>query len=564
MTHGNTMTTKRKRRTSPILRLFPSLTDIAFVMPLAFIFAKQDGAKTLLSDGDTGWHIRTGDWILANGAAPRQDIFSFTMPGQEWFAWEWLWDALFAWLHSLGGLEAVVLASQLVICLTCALLYRLVQRRAGNVLIAIAVTLVAAAAMSIHWLARPHLFTLLFAVCLYGLCERTREDGRFARLAWAPVLMLPWVNLHGGFLVCFLLLGCYLAGEIAFALTTPSRVEARDARRAAGNWGLTLALCVAASFVNPYGWKLHQHIYAYLTESYHFRFISEFQSLSFQSPAAVYFEMLLVLAAGAVAWNLQRRRFAYVFLLAGWAHLALVSARNIPIFALFAAPLAAEALTEGLSHLRKAQLAKWIRSALGGLEDLARDMGRVDAPARLHLVSVAAFAMVALLVTAPDAAGKFRAEYDPKRYPDAALAALESLPAERVFTSDEWGDYLIYRRQGSPGVFIDGRSDFYGAEFGERYLDTMSVVPGWQSNLDRYEVDTILLSIKASLAGALKESAAWRVVYDDGVAVIFRRWGGSPGLRSVPTQPEALLGRLSRAENSFPPSGRSLARKAVF
>jgi hypothetical protein len=98
-------------RLNPVIRLLPSLTDVAFLMPLVFLFVRLDGAKTMLGDGDTGWHIRAGDWILANGRVPSVDMFSFTRNGEPWFAWEWLWDVMFAWLHREGGLAAVVLAS---------------------------------------------------------------------------------------------------------------------------------------------------------------------------------------------------------------------------------------------------------------------------------------------------------------------------------------------------------------------------------------------------------------------------------------------------------------------
>ena len=101
-----------------IARFLPSLTDVAFLMPIFFIFMKLSGAQTLLGDGDTGWHIRTGQWILAHHQVPHADLFSFSRPGAPWFAWEWLWDVMFALLFRSGGLAAVVLASTLVICLT--------------------------------------------------------------------------------------------------------------------------------------------------------------------------------------------------------------------------------------------------------------------------------------------------------------------------------------------------------------------------------------------------------------------------------------------------------------
>src|SRR4051812_46549357 len=94
-----------------IARFLPSLTDLAFLMPVFFIFLKMGGAPALLRDGDTGWHIRTGEWILNHHQVPFADMFSFSRPGAPWFAWEWLWDVTFALLSRAGGLAAVVLAS---------------------------------------------------------------------------------------------------------------------------------------------------------------------------------------------------------------------------------------------------------------------------------------------------------------------------------------------------------------------------------------------------------------------------------------------------------------------
>src|ERR1700722_7182709 len=68
-----------------IARVLPSLTDLAFVMPIIFIFVKLAGAGTLRAGGDSGWHIRTGQWILAHHQVPSADMFSFSRPGAPWF-----------------------------------------------------------------------------------------------------------------------------------------------------------------------------------------------------------------------------------------------------------------------------------------------------------------------------------------------------------------------------------------------------------------------------------------------------------------------------------------------
>src|SRR5215831_9419448 len=96
-------------------RFLPSLTDVAFIMPLIFQFKQLGGAASLLADGDTGWHLRTGEWILAHGRVPQADLFSYTQAGKPWYAWEWLWDAVFGYLNTHFGLQAVIALTMLVV-----------------------------------------------------------------------------------------------------------------------------------------------------------------------------------------------------------------------------------------------------------------------------------------------------------------------------------------------------------------------------------------------------------------------------------------------------------------
>ncbi|RPJ23310.1 MAG: hypothetical protein EHM35_17400, partial [Planctomycetaceae bacterium] len=217
---------------SPVIRWLPSLTDVAFLMPLALLFLRMDGAQRMLGDGDTGWHIRTGEWILQNGRVPDKDLFSFTKAGEPWYAWEWLWDVVFAWLHIHFGMAAVVLGSILVLCLTFAILFRLVRNNCPNVLVAFGITFMATAGSTLHWLARPHLFTLLVALLFAGVRERVR-DGRWCvagipYLALCPAATILWTNLHGGFFVGILLIGAYATGELLRMAFTPDVEEKRQ------------------------------------------------------------------------------------------------------------------------------------------------------------------------------------------------------------------------------------------------------------------------------------------------------------------------------------------------
>src|SRR3954462_864904 len=99
-----------------VLKLLPSFADFAFLMPTVLLFGRMDGLKTLLGDCDTGWHIRTGEGIVAHHGVPARDIFSYSKAGAPWFAWEWLSDVLFAWIHGAGGLRALAMLSVLLLC----------------------------------------------------------------------------------------------------------------------------------------------------------------------------------------------------------------------------------------------------------------------------------------------------------------------------------------------------------------------------------------------------------------------------------------------------------------
>jgi hypothetical protein len=510
-----------------MVRLLPSLTDVAFLMPLAFVFLRMGGAPGMLGDGDTGWHLRTGEWILANHRVPSQDIFSYTKAGQPWFAWEWLWDVAFAWLHARGGMAAVVLASILIVCLTSVLLFRLVRRQCGNALLAISVMFFVTGGSAIHWLARPHLFTLLFTVIFYSMLERVKE-GNTRLLWWLPALTLIWTNLHGGFFVGLILIGAYAGGELMRALFEATPEARNQALKTSIPYLATAAGCAIVTLVNPYFYHLHAHIFEYLTDKYQYKNIVEFQSFNFHHPVTVFFEPLLLLALPAAVWSLVRRQYVYTLLIAGWAHLALVAVRNTPIFMIVASVPVAMMLQQLAEDLPATNLAAWLRRSAANLQRFAADFAETDAITRFHITSAAAACLLAALFYAPNAPAKCRAEYDQTRYPAKAVEMLRKAGiSETIFTDDAWGGYLIYRLYPTNKVFIDGRSDFYGSNFNEKYLDVMNVRYDWEKNLDRYHVNAILLPPDTSLAGTLKESRRWRPIYDDGVAIVFRATGAA-------------------------------------
>jgi hypothetical protein len=521
------------------VKLLPSLTDFAFLMPIFFLFGRMNGLKTLLGDCDTGWHIRTGEWILAHHGVPTHDIFSYSKPDGAWYAWEWLTDIIWAFLNTHGGLAAVAVAGILLIAGTFTLLFRLVRRK-SNAVVAIAITMTAAVGSSVHWLARPHLFTLVFLVLFYGALENVRAGKtRFHGIPYLVILPLAtvlWTNLHGGFFVGIIMIGAYGMGEALRLVFSPDLgAERETVKRRAAQYLLSAGACLAASLVNPYGYRLHQHVVLYLTDPYQGQHVMEFLSVNFHHPLAIFFESILLLSALASYWFASKGSFTEPLLLLMWAHAALLSTRNIPIFMIVAAPPAAAVVQMWLERLPGLNVAEWVRKAGRRFNETAAAMTETDQISRWHPASVFGILVVVALLYAPHPPQKFRPEFDPKSFPVAAVQKLQLDPAARVFTFDQWGDYLIYRLYPKTKVFMDGRSDFYGSAFNQTYLDVISVNYGWEKTLARFGVDTVLMPPSSPLTGALKESSRWRVVYDDGVAVVFRSQNTAAAKDSVTT-----------------------------
>src|SRR6516164_3461687 len=192
-------------RTLPRL---PSLTSLAFLLPVVLLYWQVGGPLALLVERSTGVHVQAGQWILSHHAIPRQDLFSFTLAGRAWCDWEWLSDVLYALLFQVRGLSAIVAFHLALPCLVSVILYRTARLRVGPTM-AFALTCLLMATTTIHWLARPHFFTWLFLGVFSFLLERADVTGDFRLLPALPVLMILWVNLHPGFVVGLLPLAAW-------------------------------------------------------------------------------------------------------------------------------------------------------------------------------------------------------------------------------------------------------------------------------------------------------------------------------------------------------------------
>lgn len=494
--------------------LIPSLSDLFFLAVLVWLFMSSGSAgwQGLLADADVGWHIRTGEYILDHHAVPRVDLYSFSKPGAPWYAWEWLTDVLDGGLHRAFGLKGIVLMAAILISLFAITLIRRMVSRDAHLFVAMAVALLGVGGASIHFLARPHLLTLLLLSISVWMIE---EDRR--RPGWKIWLLVPltivWTNLHGGFLALVVVLGLAAAGtaiEAWFGNRYGRTGTIRDALR----YGQLTLACAAASLVNPYGWNLHLHVVQYLRSDWIRNVIQEFQSPSFRSENMLQFEALLLL--GLIVAGAQFRRWNVVegLWIVFWAHMALGSVRHVPIFVTVSAPILAGQLSEWWNGFS----ARFSKSSLPGILNLMA----ADGLKGFRRTSAWPFAAVGVLALM-GAPIKWPQDFPDLIFPTAIVRAHSDLILRsRVLTTDQWGDYLIYVNPAQK-VFIDGRSDFYGPEVGNDYIRLSSGAWDWRQLLDKYRFDLVLLPVESALAQILKLAPDWRVVEDDGKRILLAR-----------------------------------------
>ena len=501
------------RPPSRLARWFvPTLSDVFFITLVLWIFASGPmGWTALLADGDTGWHIRTGEFVLDHGYVPDHDLFSYSKPGETWYAWEWGADVVFALLHRAWGLKAITLLAGVLIIASVAILLAHMIWRGANFFIALPLALMAVGVSSIHYLARPHIFTLfLLPICLWILDRDRRAKGSAVWLL-IPIAAL-WTNLHGGYMA---LIACLGLLTLASALECiPAWLERRTPERlpALRRYALLTAGCGAATLANPFGYRLHLHIANYLQSEFIHEVVQEFQSPSFRGESMRQFELFLFLGLVSIGVALLRgfrgRDFAAMLWVAYWAHQSLTSVRHATIYVLVAAPFIATVLSDWMGAWVERQPRKSVAAILNSL-------GRDLSPKFLQL-SVWGFVFLAVLPFIDSDRMKWPSDFPKEKFPLALLHRHKQLLAEhRVFTTDQWGDYLIYQSYPRQRVFIDGRSDFYGAKLGRQYMRLFGADLEWESVLRQHRFDAVLAPREWPLVALLKLHPDWQLIDED-------------------------------------------------
>ena len=505
----------QQHRISIFARWFlPTIGNLASISVLYVLISES---RRFLVDGDTGYHIRIGDLIRQTGTIPRVDPFSFSMPGHQWFAWEWLADVIMSWIHSAFGLVGIVGASVFFLWLVFTLLYHWMRARGAGPFLSLVLTVFAAQISAVHLLARPHILSLGFLL----LCSMILENYRRRRTRWIyllPLLIAVWANLHAAFIVVFPIMAIYVAGEI-LPLSVREDWHSQARRSILKNYLMVGILSAAASLLTPYGWKLYQHIWRFLNDPALLSQIIEYQSPDFHSRIGKLVEIVLFLSMAAFVQAIRKGRWGDIGLLILWIHLIIQSARNIPLAAIIMFPIIAEhwsALLHDAGNVLSRRQDARIRMLLP-VGDLLKGIADTDRRLKGFFAYAAAAIFLCFTVFGPWSDKLLNPHFEPHRHPERAVDFIASMQMQgNLYAPDEIGDYVIYKLYPKTKVFIDGRVDFYntGAVWND-YIKLKILDPSWAEVLDKYKIQRMLLYENDPLGMIAVMSGDWKIVRKD-------------------------------------------------
>jgi len=474
---------------------------INFIFTLTLLCVAMVGNNPF-QDPDTAWHLATGDLIRSLGTVPFKDTWSFTAGEEIWYNLAWIFDVIIVYMVENCGFSSVYTFTVLIFAASImfSALYSL--RQGANAYIVIIMIPLAVLCTKVGLSVRPNMFSILFTVIFYIILQKYRKQPKIEYLAILPIIMLIWVNTHGGFLLAFLLLGLF-GYE---ALIEFNRKKFREL-------SLITALCLIAVLINPYGVEIYYGAYRTISGDFG-KYIDEWQ------PANVMhnFPMAFLLSMGLICAGIKNPQIKFIdrLLVIIMLFMSLSSARHIVVASLLMLPYICICLS---SYLYSSPIGNYIRKRE---ESFLNDMQEPD----IRNISFCVVIVALILISFPLRFGLIKEDsrFIEEKSPIAEAEYIEqNYPNLRFYNSYGLGGYLTYIWRGRVKVFVDGRANsLYSDDLLE---DSMAIYfdKGFteisDSIISRYKLDGFIIDAESSKAW--DRNPKLKAVYRGKVATVY-------------------------------------------
>jgi hypothetical protein len=447
-------------------------------------------------DPDVWWHLRTAEWILANEAWPTTDPFSHTSAGTEWTAYSWLFELLLLDSYRAFGLRGIVLFTAALWTLTTAAFFSVVRKSQAGVLLSGTLTLIAILGTARLATPRPWHLTMLCVVVELGLLLTASRTSRPRLLLWLVPLFCFWANVHIQFVLGLAILAAALL-ESCVAPLLPERIVADESRAMTPWWMLlVLLLCMAATLINPYGWRLYEVVILYVGQADLAETIQEFGAMGFRLPSDWVVLGVTISVAFAIGRG-QRIRLLLplVFLMA--TYFSFRCTRDMWFVLLM-----------GLVTLAYVRPANEYPPKGAALPKIA-------------ICGIGAILAVLLVTMAVQLDERALEDKVAAHFPKDAVAVVREQGYEGpMFNTFNWGGFLIYHLPEHP-VSIDGRTNVHGTERCVQNADTFYGKLTWEEDPELAEAGFAIIPREIPLASLMRHDQRFKLAYEDDVVVVF-------------------------------------------
>ena len=289
-----------------------------------FIFILMNTVLYSAVDMDYWARLLQGNAFFQLGTILKTDIFSYT-PTHKWLDHEWGASIIFSLIQNIFGYVGVLFFKTILVFLIFLFLYKTIRLYKKendfifNLLYSLLIVL-AIPTITQSWI-RCHLFTFLFFSISIFIVEKVRLYKNYKLLYILPVIMLFWVNIHGG---CVSLLGVlfiYIIGELL------NKKEYK-------HFLYVLLLSFLVMFINPYGFDYVKFIFMATTMER--PFVTEWISPFAHSDEffMIEFKVLYLVNLILLIFSLKKIKLDYTkyILLFVCAYLSFKYVKNTPFF----------------------------------------------------------------------------------------------------------------------------------------------------------------------------------------------------------------------------------------
>jgi len=468
---------------------------------------------------DFWWHMAIGRETLETGRIPTVDTYSYTAPGEPYLSYKafWLMDILLHTVYSAGGPALVVFAHSLLVTAAYTVLLWVCHDVSGSWRIAAFSVLFAAALGVNDWNVRPQAVAFAIAAVFWLAMRRYRATKKVRWLIVFPVGMMLWTNSHGTFPLGLVLLGLWLADE-AWHMVKTRPTRGSPAWHPVRDLALALLASSLAVLANPRGASVFGYLGAMSSNPVIQNLVPEWAPPTLNSPADWPFLFGLLLVSALLALSPNRPSPFQILSFLAFGALGLKTVRGSIWFGIILGPTVAE----HLSHL-----VITARRRLGELLGLpaVRGVSRHTAVDSIFAVVLLLGALVTLpwfkpWLPLPAAKSGLVSSETPLA---ATEFLLDRLPPRPIFHAMSFGSYLAWAAQPDYPVFVDSRIELYSVQTWLDYVEISAASCDWESRLDGYGVQTLMLNTaeQQALVEAVEHADRWQLIYADAAARIY-------------------------------------------